>query len=241
MQQHTDWLQRTKLLLDNTQMQKLQNAHVLVVGLGGVGGYAAEQLVRAGIGNMTIVDGDTVNESNLNRQVVALHSTIGQEKATVLGQRLKDINPRLNLSILNEFLRDERAEEVLETNFDYVVDAIDTLAPKIFLIYHTMQRGYPLVSSMGSGGKFDPLQIKIDDFSNTFNCKLAYVLRKKLRKLDVAGGFKAVFSTEQIDKTLVVETDEQNKKSIVGTISYMPPLFGCAIASVVIRDIAGIS
>lgn len=241
MQQHTDWLQRTKLLLDNTQMQKLQNAHVLVVGLGGVGGYAAEQLVRAGIGNMTIVDGDTVNESNLNRQVVALHSTIGQEKATVLGQRLKDINPRLNLFILNEFLRDERAEEVLETNFDYVVDAIDTLAPKIFLIYHTMQRGYPLVSSMGSGGKFDPLQIKIDDFSNTFNCKLAYVLRKKLRKLDVAGGFKAVFSTEQIDKTLVVETDEQNKKSIVGTISYMPPLFGCAIASVVIRDIAGIS
>ncbi|MFW6226645.1 MAG: tRNA threonylcarbamoyladenosine dehydratase [Bacteroidota bacterium] len=241
MQQHTDWLQRTKLLLDNTQMQKLQNAHVLVVGLGGVGGYAAEQLVRAGIGNMTVVDGDTVNESNLNRQVVALHSTIGQEKATVLGQRLKDINPRLNLSILNEFLRDERAEEVLETNFDYVVDAIDTLAPKIFLIYHTMQRGYPLVSSMGSGGKFDPLQIKIDDFSNTFNCKLAYVLRKKLRKLDVAGGFKAVFSTEQIDKTLVVETDEQNKKSIVGTISYMPPLFGCAIASVVIRDIAGIS
>jgi len=230
------------LLLGDEKLAMLKNSHVLVVGLGGVGAYAAEMICRSGIGSMTIVDGDTVHTSNRNRQLPALQSTEGRAKAEVMGQRLLDINSGLRLTIINEYIKDERMIEIIDKGYDYVVDAIDTLSPKVFLIYHTVNRKMPLVSSMGAGGKFDPLSVMISDISDTTNCSLARILRKKLHKLGVRNGFTAVWSPEEIDKEKVVPTNgEQNKASVVGTISYMPAIFGIACASVVIRDLAGIA
>ena len=235
----TDWLTRTELLLEEEGLKKLNNSRVLIVGLGGVGAYAAEMICRAGVGDMTIVDGDTVNSSNRNRQLPALVSTEGQLKAEVMGRRLKDINPNLKLTVVAEFLKDDRIIEVLDPGFDYVVDAIDTLSPKIFLIYNAMQRKIPLVSSMGAGGKFDPTRISISDISESTDCLLARILRKRLHRLGIREGFTAVYSTETIDKRKVVATDgENNKASVVGTISYMPAAFGIACASVVIRNLS---
>ena len=233
-----EWLSRTKLLLGDEGIKKLSKANVLVVGLGGVGAYAAEMICRAGIGSMTIVDGDDVHISNLNRQLLALNSNMGRPKAEVMAERLLDINPSLKIEVINEFLRDERTQEVLDKGFDYVVDAIDTLSPKVFLIYHAVQRHIPVVSSMGSGGKMDPEQVSIDDISKTTNCHLARMLRKRLHRLGITTGVKAVYSTEPVDKSRIVSIDdEQNKASAVGTISYMPALFGMTCASVVIRDL----
>lgn len=233
-----DWLSRTQLLLDNEQIEKLKNAHVLVVGLGGVGAYAAELICRAGVGKMTIVDGDSVHPSNRNRQLLALTSTNGQSKALLMKERLKDINPEVEIHAINEFIRDDQMIELLETPFDYVVDAIDTLSPKLYLIFHSVKKDLRIVSSMGSGGKLDPTSVRIDDISKSYNCKLAYVLRKRLRKLGISKGIKVVYSIEQVSKDSVIPCeDEMNKKSIVGTISFMPPLFGCFIASVVINDL----
>jgi tRNA A37 threonylcarbamoyladenosine dehydratase len=237
----SEWLTRTELILGNEGLEKLKTASVLIVGLGGVGAYAAEMICRAGVGSMTIVDGDVVNASNRNRQLPALKSTEGLAKAEVMGDRLRDINPSLNLTVIGEYIKDDRMVEIIDMGFDYVVDAIDTLSPKIFLIYHTMQRKIPLVSSMGAGGKFDPTKISISDISETTDCSLARILRKRLHRLGVRDGFTAVFSPEGIDKKKIVPTNgEQNKASIVGTISYMPAAFGIACASVVIRDLVAI-
>lgn len=241
MEATEDWLSRTRLLLDNEQIDKLKNAHVLVVGLGGVGAYAAELICRAGVGKMTIVDGDAVHPSNRNRQLLALTSTNGQSKAMLMKERLMDINPEAEIHAINEFIRDDQMIELLETPFDYVVDAIDTLSPKLYLIFHSVKKNLPIVSSMGSGGKLDPTGVRIDDISKSYNCKLAYVLRKRLRKLGISKGIKVVYSIEQVSKDSVIPCeDEMNKKSIVGTISFMPPLFGCFIASVVINDLVKI-
>jgi tRNA A37 threonylcarbamoyladenosine dehydratase len=237
----SDWLTRTELILDEEQLTKLKNSNVLVVGLGGVGAYAAEMICRAGLGSMTIVDGDRIHSTNRNRQLPALKSTEGLAKAEVMGKRIKDINPDINLTIIQEYLKDDRMIEVLETGFDYVVDAIDTLSPKIFLIYHSLQRKYPIVSSMGAGGKFDPTRVCISDISQTTDCSLARILRKRLHRLGVREGFTAVYSPEPVEKSKIVATDgEQNKASIVGTISYMPAAFGIVCSSVVIRDLTGI-
>lgn len=237
----TSWLARTGLLIGEQGLEKLRSSNVLVVGLGGVGGFAAEMICRAGVGSMTIVDGDTVHITNLNRQLPALKSTEGKEKTEIMAQRMRDINPDLNLTVINEYLRDERMVEVLGLGFDYVVDAIDTLSPKIFLIYHSLERKYPVVSSMGAGGKFDPVNIKIADISETTDCNLARVIRKKLHKLGIREGFTAVYSPEPVDKSKIVKVEgERNKASVVGTVSYMPAAFGIACASVVIRDLAGI-
>ena len=230
------------MLLGKQGLQKLSNSHVLVVGLGGVGSYAAEMICRAGVGEMTIVDGDTVHLTNRNRQLPAMKSTEGREKAEVMASRLLDINPELNLHVIDEYLKDEGMIRVLDAGFDYVVDAIDTLSPKVFLIYHSLERKYPVVSSMGAGGKFDPLSIRISDISDTSECFLARAIRKKLHKLGIREGFTAVFSCEPVDKSKVVKVEgERNKVSVVGTISYMPAAFGIACASVVIRRLAGIS
>ncbi len=236
-----NWLTRTEMLIGAEGLKQLKSARVLVVGLGGVGSYAAEMICRAGTGSMTIVDGDTIHVSNLNRQLLALNSTTGSAKAELMGSRLLDINPAMQLTIINEYIRDERMIEVLDAGFDYVVDAIDTLSPKVFLIYHSLQRKYPIVSSMGSGGKFDPSKISISDISETINCNLAKILRKRLHRLGVREGFTAVYSPETIDKKKIIpSTGEQNKASVVGTISYMPAAFGIVCASVVIRNLAGI-
>lgn len=235
----TDWQDRTKLIIGDVGLGRLKNSSVLVVGLGGVGAYAAEMICRAGIGSMAVVDGDTVHVSNRNRQLLALESTEGMAKAEVMGQRLLDINPQIRLTIIKEYIKDERMEEILDMGFDYVVDAIDTLSPKIFLIYHCMQRKLPVVSSMGAGGKFDPALISVSDISETTDCSLAKILRKRLHRLGIREGFKAVYSPERIDKSKVVASKgEQNKASVVGTVSYMPAAFGIACASVVIRDLS---
>ena len=220
-------------------MNYLSGCHVLVVGLGGVGAYAAEQLCRAGIGKMTIVDADTVNESNLNRQLPALRSTIGRPKAEVVAQRLLDINPELELTVHNEFIRDERTEAILdEANYQFVVDAIDSLSPKVFLLYHALRRQIPVVSSMGAGAKTDPSQVRIADISKTQNCALAKAVRKRLRTLGVNKGIAAVFSTEMANPDAVIEVDdEQCKRTTTGTISYMPALFGCFLSAHVLHNI----
>jgi len=233
-----EWLSRTNLLLGEEKLNILKNSHVLIVGLGGVGAYAAEQICRAGVGKMTIVDGDTIDTSNINRQLPATTSNINKDKAEVMGARLLDINPNLDLNIKNEYLREERIGEVLvESKYDYVVDAIDTLAPKIFLISRSLQNNLKIVSAMGAGGKTDPSKIQIADISETYNCKLARMLRKKLHKLDVYKGVQVVFSPEDVSKDAVILDESRNKKSNVGTISYMPPLFGCFISSVVIKGL----
>lgn len=236
----SEWLGRTELLLGKERLERLRNAHVLVAGLGGVGAYAAEQLCRAGIGEMTIIDGDVVELTNKNRQLPALDSTVGMPKAELMAARFRDINPDIKLHVINDFIRDDRMVEVLDAaRYDYVVDAIDTLAPKIFLIYHSVQKGLPIVSSMGSGGKLDPSKIEIADISKSYNCTLARMLRKRLHKLGVYKGVQVVFSSEFTDPGAVVLAEGQNKKSNVGTISYMPPVFGCFIASAVIRGLVG--
>ncbi len=233
-----DWRERTELLLGKEKLEKLKNSHVLVVGLGGVGAYAAEQICRAGVGNMTIVDGDIVEPSNRNRQLPALVSTTGKPKAEVLKQRFLDINPELNLTVRNDFIRDEKIAELLSSQpFDYVVDAIDTLSPKVYLVYHSVQRGLRVVSSMGAGGKSDPSKIQIADISKSHTCRLAKAMRKRLSRLGISKGVKVVFSSEVADSDAVRIEDSQNKKSTVGTISYMPPVFGCFISSVVIQDL----
>lgn len=236
-----EWLTRTELLLGAEKLEKLKASNVLVVGLGGVGAYAAEMICRAGVGRMTVVDGDSVNPSNRNRQLPALSSNEGKLKASVMEQRLKDINPELQLISIPEYIKDDRMIEIIDAGFDYVVDAIDTLSPKVFLIYHSLKKGIPVVSSMGAGGKFDMTAIQIADIADTTDCNLARILRKRLHRLGVRDGFTAVFSTEPVDKKKIrTVTGEQNKISVVGTISYMPAAFGIGCASVVIRDLAGI-
>lgn len=233
-----DWQQRTILQIGTENLEKLTKSHILVVGLGGVGAYTAEMLCRAGVGHLTIVDGDTVQETNKNRQLPSLTSTIGLSKANVMANRLLDINPELNLHVINNYIQDKQMNSILDGPFDYVVDAIDTLSPKISLIYNSVNKGFPIVSSMGAGGKFDPTRIKITDISETNTCKLARILRKRLHKYGIFKGFKTVFSDEEVGPETIEQIEnELNKRSIVGTISYMPAIFGCCCASVVIRDL----
>lgn len=235
-----NWQQRTELLLGTEKLERLRRAHVLVVGLGGVGAYAAEMIARAGVGRMTIADADTVAPSNINRQLVALHSTIGRPKAEVLAERLRDINPALDLRLVNSYIKDEATCELLDAApYDYVVDAIDTLSPKLALILGALDRGLPLVSSMGAGARTDPTQMEIADISKTHHCPLAHMLRKRLHKAGIRRGFRAVFSPEPTREGAMILCEEQNKKSNVGTISYLPALFGIGCASVVIRGIIG--
>lgn len=233
-----NWLQRTELLIGEEGLKTLKNAHVLVVGLGGVGAYAAEQICRAGVGTMTIVDGDVVEETNRNRQLPALKSNEGRPKAEILADRFRDINPDILLHVFNHYLEHDEITNLLEANtYDFVVDAIDTLSPKTFLIVKTLEFGYPLVSSLGAGGKFDPSKVEVTDISKTYNCKLAKKLRKRLTRMGIIKGFKVVFSSELVDIEKVISVKGKNKASTVGTISYMPPIFGCFCASVVIRGL----
>lgn len=236
---NNEWQQRTELLLGKDRMEHLRNSHVLVVGLGGVGAYAAEMICRAGVGKMTIVDADTVQPSNINRQLPALHSVIGRPKAEVLAERFRDINPDLDLTVLPVYLKDEAIPELLDSaRFDFVVDAIDTVAPKCYLIYNVLKRGMKIVSSMGAGAKKDITQVRFADLWETYHCGLSKAVRKRLQKMGMKRKLPVVFSTEQADQNAVILIDdEQNKKSTTGTVSYMPAVFGCYLAEYVIRKI----
>ena len=211
----------------------------MVVGLGGVGAYAAEMLCRAGVGQLTLVDADTVQPSNINRQLPALHSTLGQTKAEVLAARFRDINPDIQLKVLPVYLKDEAIPALLDSaRFDFIVDAIDTVAPKCYLIYHALQRGLKIVSSMGAGAKKDITQIRFADLWETYHCGLSKAVRKRLQKMGMKRKLPVVFSTEQADPEAVMLVDgEQNKKSTAGTVSYMPAVFGCYLAEYVIRKL----
>lgn len=234
---HSEWLQRTELLVKEEGIERLQSANILIVGLGGVGSFAAEFLVRSGIGNLTIVDGDTVDITNINRQLPALNSTIGKNKTDVVAERILDINPEINLKKINEFLEPERMEEILtQEKFDYVLDCIDSLSPKLALIITCKRKKIKLVSAMGAGGKTDPSKVMVRDISKTNNCFLAKQIRKKLKKEQIHKGFRCVFSTEIQDENSLKMTDGSNyKKSFYGTISYMPAIFGLYAAAEVIR------
>ena len=232
----SEWLQRTELLIKEEGIEKLQNTNILIVGLGGVGSFAAEFLVRSEIGNLTIVDGDTVDITNINRQLPALNSTIGKNKTDVVAERILDINSEINLKKINEFLEPERMEELLtQEKFDYVLDCIDSLSPKLALIITCKRKKIKLVSAMGAGGKTDPSKVMVRDISKTNNCFLAKQIRKKLKKEQIHKGFRCVFSTEIQDENSLKMTDGSNyKKSFYGTISYMPAIFGLYAAAEVI-------
>ncbi len=233
------WMSRTQLLLGDEPIERLQKKHVLVVGLGGVGGICAEMIARSGVGKMTIVDADTVDLSNTNRQIPALHSTAGKLKSEVMAERLKDINPDIELIVKSIYIKDEITHQLLdEANYDFAVDCIDTLSPKVFLIKACLDRKIPLVSSLGAGGKVDPSQVVITDISKTYQCNLASYVRKKLHSFGIYKGVTVVFSAERVDQSRIIETEKAYpKKSIIGTISYMPAIFGCMAASVVIRGL----
>ncbi len=236
------WKERTILMYGETAVEKLNNSHVLIVGCGGVGGYTAEMLARAGIGKLTIVDADTVNNSNRNRQIIALQSTLGRLKVDALAERLRDINPQISINIIPEYIKDEKITDILdEHKFDFVADAIDTLAPKVFLLFEAHKRNIPTISSMGSGGKSDPTQVRISDIDKSNYCKLARMVRKRLHKLDVRKGIEVVYSAEVVPPERVIITEgEENKKSNVGTVSYMPAVFGCFMASHIINQLTKI-
>ena len=233
------WMSRTQLMLGDEMVKKLMGKNILIVGLGGVGGICAEMIVRAGIGKLTIVDNDTVDESNINRQIQALQSTVKKPKAQVLAARLKDINPALDLTVLEIYIKEKITTDlVVKENWDYIVDCIDTLSSKVFFIKACMDRKLPIVSSLGAGGKVDPSLIEVTDISKTHQCNLAKYVRKRLHSLGIYNGLKVVFSAEKVDQTRIIETDKAfPKKSLIGTLSYMPAIFGCTVASVVIRDL----
>jgi len=265
--QSQQWQERTALLLGEEALLRLREAVVVVAGLGGVGAYAAEMVARAGVGRMVLIDSDRVGESNKNRQLLALDSTLGRLKTEVMAERLLDINPELHIVKVPEYLTEDNIPEVFENALremalcgssdpdgaltdepaastglapDFVIDAIDTLAPKIALISHCVHSGIPLVSSMGAGAKLDATKVRLTDISKSYNCPLAFILRKKLRKIGITKGFPVVFSEELPEREAIVPTEgERNKKSQVGTVSYIPAVFGCVCAQAAVRHLSG--
>lgn len=236
----TKWKERAALLFKEDGIQKLDNANVLVVGLGGVGSFAAEFLARAGVGKMTIVDGDVVDITNINRQLPALHSTVGEPKVKIVGDRLMDINPELKLTRIEEFLSPERAFELISPEFDYVLDCIDSVTPKINLIVACKRKKVKVISNMGAGGKFEAEKVQVRDISKTEYCPLAKNVRKRLKLEGISKGVKVVYSYERPDYSSIKTTDGTNfKKSFYGTNSWMPALFGLHAAETVVKHLIG--
>jgi tRNA A37 threonylcarbamoyladenosine dehydratase len=236
----TSWMERTTLLVGNKGLEKLNNSHVLIVGLGGVGSYAAEAIARSGVGKMTIIDGDTVDPTNRNRQLQALTSTHGLNKAVLMGERIKLINPEVDLTVIESFKNPDDMKDFMTQKFTYVIDAIDSISPKLYLLQTAYFNNQRIISSMGAGGKMDPTKIQVVDIAQTYNCPMAQYVRKRLRYMNIYKGINSVFSTELPAKHSIMKTDGSKfKKSAYGTISYLPAAFGLTCASVVIRDIVG--
>jgi tRNA A37 threonylcarbamoyladenosine dehydratase len=236
--QDISWLSRTKLLIGEEKLMALTRKHVMVVGLGGVGSYAAEFIARSGVGKMTIIDGDVVDPTNRNRQLPALATNHGEPKAKIMEDRLLSINPELELHTIQSFVEPEMVNEQLLRRPDYIIDAIDSITPKITFIRMAYDRKIPMVSSMGAGAKLDPTRLQVVDISKTYNCPFAQQIRKQLKQHNIRRGLKVVFSPEEPIKESLMLTDGKNyKKSAYGTISYLPAVFGAVAASVVIRDL----
>jgi tRNA threonylcarbamoyladenosine dehydratase len=235
------WLSRTSLLIGEEKVQHLTTKHVMIVGLGGVGSFAAEFIVRAGVGKVTIVDGDVVDPSNRNRQLPALATNHGVSKASIMEERLKAINPELNITVVKEFVNPTMVEGLVALQPDYIIDAIDSITPKLTFISQAFHSKIPIVSSMGAGAKLDPTKLQVVDISKSHTCPFAQQIRKMLKKRHgITKGLQVVFSTELPDKESLMLTDGSNyKKSAYGTISYLPAVFGATCASVVIRNLIG--
>lgn len=234
-----NWQQRTEILFGYDKIERIRKSHVLIVGVGGVGGYAAEMICRAGVGKLTIVDADTVQPTNKNRQIAALDSTIGQLKTEVLAKRYKDINSEVEVIVKSTYLVDENIPQLLDENkYDFIIDAIDTISPKCYLISEAMKRGIKIISSMGAGAKSDITKVQFADLWETYHCGLSKAVRSRLKRMKIRKSLPVVFSTEQADeKAIILTDDERNKKSTCGTVSYMPAVFGCYLAEYVIRKL----
>ena len=233
------WLSRTELLIGKKSLEKLAKSHIMIVGLGGVGSFAAEFIVRSGIGEVTIIDGDIVDPTNRNRQLPALATNHGEYKADIMEARLKAINPQITIHTIKQFITPEMVAVNLNNNIDYIIDAIDSITPKITFMVAAYHLNIPIISSMGAGGKMDPTVLSVCDISKTYNCVFAQQIRKMLKvNHQIKRGIECVFSPELPDKTSLILTDGTNyKKSAYGTISYMPAMFGAIAASVVIRKL----
>ena len=236
------WQERTQLLLGTEALKRLAEAHVLVAGLGGVGGIAAEMLARAGVGKLTLVDADRVHPSNINRQILATHATVGELKVEVAAHRLRDINPNIEVHALPIYLEGEELDRLVSQPYHTIIDAIDTITPKVHLIKTALLRGTPLISSMGAGAKYDPNAVRIGSFWQSNYCHLARTIRRRLRKLRIpeleSHDFLAVYSTELCDPSGFEQVaDEQNKKTRAGIVSYIPNLFGCMAAGAAIQQL----
>ncbi|MBU2642850.1 MAG: tRNA threonylcarbamoyladenosine dehydratase [Gammaproteobacteria bacterium] len=229
--------ERTRILLDASEQARLAHAHVLVAGLGGVGSYCAEALARAGVGRLTLIDHDVVAISNINRQLPALLSTVGQSKAELMAARIRDINPACELTVICEFLVPETVADIVPADVDYVIDCIDSLNCKVALVASSFERGLRVASSMGAGNKLDPGRIQLADISKTSMCPLASVMRKRLRKRGIPKGVLTVFSDEPGRAPLPPQPVEGRgrARAVNGTISYMPPLFGLMLAGAVVQ------
>jgi tRNA A37 threonylcarbamoyladenosine dehydratase len=236
--QDISWLSRTSLLIGEEALRHLTMQHVMVVGLGGVGSFAAEFIARSGIGRMTIIDGDVVDPTNRNRQLPALSTNHGVSKAEIMAERLRAINPEIQLEVVKSFVTPEMVVEQLSRRPDYIIDAIDSITPKITFLRLAYEMQLPLVSSMGAGAKLDPTRLQVVDISETYMCPFAQQIRKNLKNHNIRKGIKVVFSPEDPIKESLMLTDGKNfKKSAYGTISYLPAVFGAVAASVVIRDL----
>jgi len=234
------WLSRTTLLIGEDKVKALTEKHVMVVGMGGVGSFAAEFICRSGIGKMSIIDGDVVDPSNRNRQLPALATNHGEAKADIMAERLKSINPELDLNVIKEFINPDMVNRLFELKPDYIIDAIDSVTPKVTLLIQAYQQKIPIVSSMGAGAKLDPTMIRVADISKTHICPFAHQVRKRLKQEKIYKGIKTVFSPEEpIWDSLMLTDGTKFKKSAYGTISYLPAAFGGTCASVVIRDLIG--
>ena len=236
--QDISWLSRTSLLIGEEALRHLTKQHVMVVGLGGVGSFAAEFIARSGIGRMTIIDGDVVDPTNRNRQLPALSTNHGVSKAEIMADRLRAINPEIQLEVVKSFVTPEMVVEQLSRRPDFIIDAIDSITPKITFLRLAYEMQLPLVSSMGAGAKLDPTRLQVVDISETYMCPFAQQIRKNLKNHNIRKGIKVVFSPENPIKESLMLTDGKNfKKSAYGTISYLPAVFGAVAASVVIREL----
>ena len=234
----SDWDSRTRLLLGDEAVEKLARSRVLVAGVGGVGGYAAEVLARSGVGHLTLIDADDVAESNLNRQLIATIPNIGRPKVELFAERFREVNPEIQVNAVCDFITPDNVAALIGEGFDYVVDAIDTVAPKVALLAECMRRGIKVVSSMGAGGRLDPTKVCYIDIWETREDGLARAVRQRLKKMGLRRKLNVVASTEAPRSASLLQLDERNKRSSYGTLATIPALFGIYLANKVILDLS---